>query len=271
MKPRITYRSSAIPGLEALSCESGHAFRDHLHSGYVLWANSDGGEQFRFNGQSDILQPGSISIIEPGVVHSNGPALQGSRHLRSLYLGEDFFHYLDTLFTGQGDRCPGLPSTVITHQYYWHQTIALHEALITGADQLHLEERLIPLFAGLANGAFSATFDRAGTGNARPTLDRVVEYMRSMLQEPLSLEMLAAIAGCTSFHLMRLFKKHLGMPPHAYLIQLRLERARVLLNQGHAIADAALLTGFSDQSHLTRRFKQRYGLTPGAYLRQQSR
>jgi AraC-like DNA-binding protein len=92
--------------------------------------------------------------------------------------------------------------------------------------------------------------------------------MRSMLQENLSLEMLAVIAGCTSFHLMRLFKKHLSMSPHSYLVQLRLERAKELLSQGHPIADAALCAGFSDQSHLTRRFKQRYGLTPGTYLQQ---
>jgi AraC-like DNA-binding protein len=94
--------------------------------------------------------------------------------------------------------------------------------------------------------------------------------MRSMLQENLSLEMLAVIAGCTSFHLMRLFKKHLGMSPHSYLVQLRLERAKELLSQGNPIADAALRAGFSDQSHLTRRFKQRYGLTPGTYLQQKS-
>ena len=55
------------------------------------------------------------------------------------------------------------------------------------------------------------------------------------------------------------------MSPHAYLIQLRLEKARQLISKGKSIADAALLAGFSDQSHLTRSFKKRYGLTPGRY------
>jgi AraC-like DNA-binding protein len=268
MKPGIAYRSSETPGLEALSCESSFNFKDHLHNGYVLWVNSGGGERFQLKGHSDILQPGCISVIEPGVVHSNGPVLKSNRHLRSFYLGKDFFHHLDKLFTGYGDRTLCLPSSIIDHQQHWQQTIALHELIITGAEQMLVEERLIPLFSCLADATFTATFDIAGTGNARKTLDRVVEYMRSMLQENLSLEMLAVIAGCTSFHLMRLFKKHLGMSPHSYLVQLRLERAKELLSQGHPIADAALCAGFSDQSHLTRRFKQRYGLTPGTYLQQ---
>lgn len=271
MKSQITYKSTDIPGLEALSCESGFNFSNHLHNGHVLWVNSDGGEHFQFKGHSDILQPGCISIIEPCVVHSNRPFLEGNRHLRSLYLEEDFFCHLDKFFTGYGDRPPCLPSSVIDHQQHWQQTIALHEAIITGAEQIIVEERLIQLFARLTDTAFTATFDIAGTGNASQTLDLVVEYMRSMLQEKLSLEMLSVIAGCTSFHLIRLFKKHLGMSPHVYLIQLRLERARELLGQGQTIADTALLAGFSDQSHLTRSFKKRYGLTPGAYLQQKSR
>ncbi len=271
MKSLIIYKSPDIPGLEALSCESGFKFSKHLHNGHVLWVNSEGGEHFQFKGHTGILQPGSISIIEPCVVHSNRPFLKGNRHLRSLYLEENFFCHLDKLFTGYGDRPPYLPSSVIDHQQHWQQTIALHEAIITGAEQITMEERLILLFAHLTDTTFTATFDIAGTGNASQTLDRVVEYIRSMLQENLSLEMLSVIAGCTSFHLMRLFKKYLGMSPHAYLIQLRLERAKELLNQGQTIADTALLAGFSDQSHLTRCFKKRYGLTPGVYLQQKSR
>jgi len=55
------------------------------------------------------------------------------------------------------------------------------------------------------------------------------------------------------------------MSPHAYPTQLRLKRARELIDGGQSIADAALLAGFSDQSHLTRRFKKSYVLTPGLY------
>jgi AraC-like DNA-binding protein len=92
-----------------------------------------------------------------------------------------------------------------------------------------------------------------------------MDYMRAHLGEEISLNTLAEIAECTSYHIIRLFKETMGMPPHAYLIQLRLERARELIDEGKSIAGAALNAGFSDQSHLTRRFKKRFGITPGTY------
>lgn len=270
MTPQIIYKSTAISGLEALSCKSDFSFRHHVHNGHVLWVSSGGGERFQIKGYREILQPGCICIIEPGVVHSNGPLLKGNRHLHSLYLEEDFFRHLNNLFTGFGGRFPCFPSSVINNRQYWQQTIALNEAIINGAEQIIVEELLISLFSSLGDASFTATFDLTSTGNARQILDKVVEYMRSMLEENISLDMLAVIAGCTSFHLMRLFKNYMGMSPYNYLYQLRLERAKELLNQGQPIADVAFWAGFSDQSHLTRRFKERFGLTPGVYLQQKS-
>ena len=58
------------------------------------------------------------------------------------------------------------------------------------------------------------------------------------------------------------------MSPHAYLVRLRLEHAGELIRRGRPLVDAALETGFSDQSHLTRLFKTHYGVTPGEFRRQ---
>lgn len=83
MDDKLIY-SSPVEGLEVLSCSSGREFKSHLHDGYVLWLNSESGEKYRLNGCSDILQPGSISIIEPETVHSNSPCCSERRHLRSF-------------------------------------------------------------------------------------------------------------------------------------------------------------------------------------------
>ncbi len=58
---------------------------------------------------------------------------------------------------------------------------------------------------------------------------------------------------------------NLGLPPHAYLIQRRLDLARKAIESGISLADAAIVSGFSDQSHMTRRFKAAFGVTPGQY------
>ncbi len=65
---------------------------------------------------------------------------------------------------------------------------------------------------------------------------------------------------------MRVFRQETGLPPHTYLIQLRINQAKAHLQAGETIAEVAAATGFSDQSHLTRRFKRIVGVTPGQYV-----
>ena len=57
----------------------------------------------------------------------------------------------------------------------------------------------------------------------------------------------------------------MGLAPHEYQVQLRVNRARALLESGESAAQAALDSGFADQSHLNRHFRRILGLTPGAY------
>ena len=74
---------------------------------------------------------------------------------------------------------------------------------------------------------------------------------------------LANVAGVSLAHFSRPFRNSLGVAPHRYLVQRRLDRARnPLRNNRHSIAEIASVTGFSDQSHLTRHFKRQFGVTP---------
>jgi hypothetical protein len=73
------------------------------------------------------------------------------------------------------------------------------------------------------------------------------------------------------FRMVRTFTRQIGLPPHAYLNQVRVNRAKQLLANGEPIALVAYETGFADQSHLTRHFKRLFGLTPGQYSMRQER
>jgi AraC-like DNA-binding protein len=64
-------------------------------------------------------------------------------------------------------------------------------------------------------------------------------------------------------YLIRTFRRTVGMPPHRYLIQIRVREAKRLIREGWPLAEVAAETGFADQSHLTRQFKSLTGLTPG--------
>src|SRR5262249_53230076 len=69
-------------------------------------------------------------------------------------------------------------------------------------------------------------------------------------------------------YLVRLFRSTTGLPPHSYLVQLRVMRARQLLGKGAPITVAAFEAGFADQSHLTRAFKRVMGFSPGRFRRE---
>ncbi|WP_266160700.1 helix-turn-helix transcriptional regulator, partial [Dyella silvatica] len=86
--------------------------------------------------------------------------------------------------------------------------------------------------------------------------------------EDITVERLAILAGLSRVHLTRAFAKSMGVPPHTYLNMVRLRHAQRALLSGQGLADAALSSGFADQSHFNRRFKGSIGLAPGAWLKQ---
>jgi transcriptional regulator GlxA family with amidase domain len=96
----------------------------------------------------------------------------------------------------------------------------------------------------------------------------VRDLLATRMEEPPSLAELAALTGLSQFALLRAFRGATGLPPHAYLNQLRVRRARLLLDDGLPPAEVAARTGFADQAHLTRHFKRVVGVPPAAYQRE---
>jgi AraC-like DNA-binding protein len=96
-------------------------------------------------------------------------------------------------------------------------------------------------------------------------LKEVAEYIEENPFENISLEELADKFRQNRFHLLRCFRNTYGLPPHAYQMNIRIERAKDMLKNGKSIADTAADTGFTDQSHFHRIFKKITAATPGEY------
>lgn len=96
---------------------------------------------------------------------------------------------------------------------------------------------------------------------------RALEVLHDALEQSITLEALARHVGMDKFHLCRVFREEVGMPPYAYLTHLRISRARRLLSQGLTPSEVALRVGLYDQSQLNRHFKRIVGLTPGQFAR----
>lgn len=94
-------------------------------------------------------------------------------------------------------------------------------------------------------------------------LRRVHEYMDAHISENIDLPMLAGVAGLSTYHFAREFKRSTSVTPHHYLVRKRIERAKDLLARSdYTLTEIALAAGFSDQSHLARLFRQNVGSTP---------
>ena len=123
---------------------------------------------------------------------------------------------------------------------------------------------------GLLRALFDLTPAPPGPA-ADATLDDAVARAHHWLErhfaEPVSLEQLAEAAGLSRFHLLRAFGRRYGLTPHAWLLRRRVNHAKALLRGGASPAEAAVASGFADQSHLGLHFRRLVGLTPAAYRR----
>jgi AraC-like DNA-binding protein len=102
---------------------------------------------------------------------------------------------------------------------------------------------------------------------ASVAVERARELLTAQVADPPSLRELADAVGANRFVLLRGFRRRFGVTPWAFVLRLRVERARALLGRGQDIVEVAHALGFADQSHLSRTFKRTIGLSPAAYRR----
>ena len=100
-------------------------------------------------------------------------------------------------------------------------------------------------------------------------VEKVERYIEQHMGSNISVDALAELLHCSKFYFLREFKKLMGITPYQYILQKRLERAKLMLSSAQGnIGNVALELGFNDQSHFTRAFKGHFGLTPGQFQMQ---
>lgn len=93
------------------------------------------------------------------------------------------------------------------------------------------------------------------------------KYLSQDLDIRISLTDVAQKVNVSQFHFLRMFKRYMGVSPHQYRIQTRVQRAKNLLQKEVPLVEVALETGFNDQSHFTNTFKRYAGVTPKKYIK----
>ena len=250
-----------IPGLSLLRADfTDHDYATHTHDAFVIALTESGSARFRSRRTVETFRAGALFVSNPEEPQSSW--MGGSRHwrYRSIYLTQAA---IGRLARALGiETMPCFTDNLIEDRALIDGVARLHRALEAGGDEFLEQELLI--------GVLGSLFTRHGSGGGSaargprdtPLVAKALDIMRERCAEPLRLDALAGAVGLTSFQLIGAFKRTVGMTPHAYLIQLRLNLACRALRRGAPLADAALEAGFCDQSALTKHFKRRFGITP---------
>lgn len=146
----------------------------------------------------------------------------------------------------------------------------LLEAAVRGAATRLFRDDLAQTIVGRLRALDHRSIATPAHGLPPFVFSRVLEYLEAHLGDDLSVEDLATVADLSPAHFSILFRNSFGEPPHRYVLRLRVERARRLLEGGANPSTAAFTVGFYDQSHLARHMRRLLGITPGVIARASS-
>lgn len=243
-----------------------HSFSPHIHEGFAIGVIAEGVEQFACCGSVHAAPANSIVIINPGEVHTGHAGVETGWSYRMFYPDATMFQQVASEVAGHKKFLPYFPTPVIRDKQLAKYLNSLHLVLENSVIQLERETRFLWTMAQLVARHSIPRVNLRTVGKEHQAVKRVREYLDGHYGEHISLDWLAKVADLSSFHLIRVFRRQVGLPPHAYLKQVRVKQAKILLRKGEPIAQVALATGFVDQSHLTKQFKRTVGVTPKQYI-----
>lgn len=255
-------RADAVPGVEILSAvrsrQSWHVF----HERYDICACRSAHADYTYRGRRTRFVDRSVAMLEPGEVHANLSVDKPADFKVLLIQPEAFLASAEQL----GVRSPHFRVAPSEDPVLFTAFDRFSAAVDEDAPTLEQQSRFAECMRLILATAEKPP-PRPLPGGDPEALRRARAYIVDRYSENVALSELEGVARMSRFHLLRAFSRRYGMPPHAFQLHVRVERATALLRQGWLPVDVAAAVGFADQSHLNRHFKRVWGVTPGRYAR----
>ena len=261
------YYRPAMHDLEVLHARFvEHRFARHSHEYYVIGYVESGVQAFSYQRAQHVTLAGQIFLINPGEPHTGEAASADGYVYRTLYPRAALMQELANE-TFAGGTLPFFNRAVVRDRALAARIVRFHRAIADGASTLSVESHLAAALTDLIRRYSEGRRLRGAGLEERSAIRQAREYIDAHFDTDVSLTRLAALVHLSPFYFARSFEQRVGLPPHAYLDAIRVQRARALIGSGVPIADAAVAVGYADQSHFTRRFKRVLGMTPGQFAR----
>lgn len=237
-------------------------FPNHFHEYYVIGLVEAGTRVLLCKNREYAITKGHVLLFNPGDSHACTQSGGGTLSYRAVNVSQKVMLELAKEAAGRREL-PGFCQNVILDEEIACSLRLLHELVMNGAERFARDECLLLLISRLIQ-QYGQPFENC-IPECGAEIEKACAFMRQHYAGRVSLEEICRYAGLSKSTLLRAFAREKGVTPYSYLQNIRIGRAKVLLEEGIPPAQAALETGFSDQSHFTNYFSRFIGLAPGAY------
>jgi AraC-like DNA-binding protein len=258
--------SSPHRGVYSTHIDSARHFGRHWHDTYGFGFLEQGAHGSASGRGYVRAYAGDVITTNPGEIHDGRPLGRPTRRWRILSVDADvMFSMMARRNTHVEITRPVIrdPELVQTLRRLFRRLERWNAGRGANTDNaLAFEESLVEtcVLLGARHGTVPLP-TKAADEDVRRVRDRLADDAH----DSPTLADLAAMTGLSRYQVLRRFEKAYGLPPHAWLLRRRAERARLLIRDGSTLAAAAAAAGFSDQSHMTRVFVRQFGFTPGVW------
>lgn len=237
-------------------------FPNHFHEHYVIGFIENGERSLSCRNREYTIQTGDIILFNPGDNHSCCQLSGGTLDYCSLNISKNIMLRLALEITGVNEL-PGFSRNVIRDEEASCYIQTLHELMMTGSMEFEKEETLF-LLISLIIQRYGQSFEGC-IPECPDEIEKACAFMERNYSSHISLKQICHQVGLSHSTLLRAFTRTKGVTPYSYLVNIRVSRAKELLESGVSPTNVALQTGFSDQSHFTTYFSRFIGVTPGNY------
>lgn len=242
-----------------------YVYAPHTHDTYAFGTVMRGTELYRTRGCDNALTVGEATVINPGDLHDGRPA-EGGYEYRMFYPSVSLMRRaLAEVTECDNDQLPYFNNSHMADPEISSRVAQLHLLLANGASTLEAEEKMLEMLTLLIRRYADGRPTEARLGREDGAINLVRSYVEDQLDSDFRLDDLSNLVDMNRYRLIRAFKQATGQTPHAYVVNRRVERAKILMREGAALTEVALSCGFYDQSHLNRTFKKTVGVTPKVY------
>ena len=245
-----------------------YSFKRHMHDYFVVGMVEAGVQKFAYGREQYVTPTTGLIVINPGEPHTGEAAIPSGFRYRALYPEADQMQQIAAEIKRRSRDIPFFSEPVIHDPALFHQFRHLHVSLETVSSTLEHQSRYAWALAQLITRHSAAPPRAPAFRRERSEVKRLRRYIDEHYAEDVKLADLAALANWNAYYLLRVFRGEIGLPPHAYLENVRIREAQRLLKDGTPVVEVAYQTGFSSQSHFTTTFKRLIGVTPGQYAKQ---